>query len=106
MDIIKYSGLLAVVAHFTSEKGKLITVTLGLVELQEEHSGLNQATIVLNMLENYEIRNKLGYMVMNNVNSNDTLISIIANTLRKKEVFYNAMYRRLRYNDYVINLAI
>ncbi len=99
-------GLLAVVAHFTSEKGKLITVTLGLVELQGEHSGLNQATIVLNVLEDYEIRNKLGYMVMDNANPNDTLISVIADTLREEGVFYDATQRRLRCNGHVINLAV
>lgn len=34
-------GLLPVIGYFTSEKNKLIAVTLGLVELQGEHSGLN-----------------------------------------------------------------
>ena len=59
-------GLLAVVGHFTSEKGKLLTATLGLKELQGEHSRENRAGVVLDMLNDFGIRNELGYMVMDN----------------------------------------
>ena len=83
-------GLLAVVAHFTSEKLELCTVTLGLVELQGEHSGLNQAAIVLEILNDFGIRNKLGYMVMDNVGSNDSLIKAIATSLNEEGVPYDA----------------
>ena len=58
------------------------------------------------MLNDYEIRNKLRYLIINNVDINNTLIKYIVNTLSKKRVFYNAKYRRLRYNKHVINLAI
>ena len=58
------------------------------------------------MLNDYEIRNELGYMVMDNVGSNDTLITTIDTSLNDKEVSYNAIQRRLRCNDHVINLAV
>ncbi len=99
-------GLLAVVAHFTSELSELQTVTLALVELQGEHSGLNQALLVLKVLEDYGIRNKLGYMVMDNAHTNDTLISVIAEALREEGVLYDPQQRRLRCNGHVINLAV
>ncbi len=99
-------GLLAVVAHFTSEKSKLVTVTLGLVELEGDHSGENQAAIVLNVLDEYEIRNKLGYIVMDNAHQNDSLIAVIADALRDQGVLYDAQERRLRCNGHVINLAV
>ena len=94
------------VAYFTSEKGKLYAVTLALVELQGEHSGLNQAAIIIDILNDYGIRNKLGYMVMDNVGINDTLISVITESLYEEGVFYNTKQRRLRCNSHVINLAI
>lgn len=99
-------GLLAVVGHYTSEKGKLLTATLGLKELQGEHSGENQARVVLDVLNDFEIRNKLGYMVMDNVGINDTLINAIATSLNDEGVLYNAEHRRLRCNGHVINLAV
>ena len=43
---------------------------------------------------------------MDNVGSNNTLINTIATSLNDKGVLYNTNYRRLRYNNHVINLAI
>ena len=94
------------IRHFISEQSKHLTITLALKELQGEHSDKNQAEVVLNMLNNYGIRNKLGYMVMDNVRSNNTLINAVTASLNNEEVLYNTNHRRLRYNNYVINLAI
>ena len=83
-------NLLAVIGHFTSEDFKLHAITLALRELEEEHSGLNQAAIILDVLNDFEIRNKLGYMVMDNASSNNHLIDAIATSLHEEGVFYNA----------------
>ncbi len=99
-------GLLAVVAHFTSKKSKLVTVTLGLIKLEGDHSGENQAAIILNILDEYKIRNKLGYIVIDNAHQNDSLIAVIADALRDQGVLYNTQERRLRCNGHVINLAV
>ena len=101
-----YLPLLAIVAHFTSEKGVLSIALLDLIELQGEHSGENQAAIVLNILNDYEIRNKMDYMVIDNASSNNTLIDIIAASLRGEGVAYSALKRRHRCNSHVINLLV
>ena len=98
--------LLVVIAHFTEEDSKLHAVTLELKELEGDHSGLNQATYVLVVLEDFGIRNKLGYMIMDNASFNDQLIVTIVTALNEKGVFYNAQQRRLRYNKHVLNLAV
>ena len=98
--------LLAIIRHFTSEKGELHTITLALKELEGEHSGENQATIILDMLNDYKIRNKLGYMVIDNIESNNTLITAVATSLNDKGVSYNTIQQRLRYNNHVINLTV
>ena len=58
-------------------------------ELEGEYLGENQTTIILNVLDNFEIRNRLGYFMINNVKSNDTLISIVAEAFRTDKVFYD-----------------
>ena len=58
------------------------------------------------MFNDYKIRNKLKYIIINNVDFNDIFIKIIVNVLYKKEVLYNSLQRRFRYNDYIINLTI
>ena len=81
-------------------------ITLALKELEGEYLGLNQAAIILKVLDNFGIRNKLGYIVIDNTGTNDTLIKSITTTLYTEGVYYNTKQRRLRYNSYVINLAI
>ena len=41
------------------------------------------------MLNDFEIRNKLGYLVMNNAISNNVLTKTISDTLYKKGVLYS-----------------
>ena len=43
------------------------------------------------MLNNYEIRNKLRYIIINNVNLNNIFIKIIVDILRKKEILYDSL---------------
>lgn len=62
--------------------------------------------VILDILNDFEIRNKLSYMIIDNVRINNTLINAIATFLNDKEILYNAKYRRLRYNNHVINLTI
>ena len=66
-------GLLGIVAHFTSENCQLQCLTLSLKELEGAHSGDNQAALILQSLNDFEIRNRLGYFMMDNASSNDTL---------------------------------
>lgn len=93
-------------AHFTSEKKVLSVAILDLMKLQKEHSGENQTIIILNMLNDYKIRNKLDYIIINNIYSNNTFINVIAVFLKNKRVAYNAYKRRHKCNDHVINLTV
>ena len=99
-------GNLAIIAHFTSEKLHLETVTLALREIQGEHSGLNQADVVLEVLDDFYIRPKLGYFMMDNVSSNDRLVAHVADALTLDGVEYYALQRRLRCNGHIINSVV
>lgn len=99
-------GMLAVVAHFTSEKLKLHAVTLSLTEVQRDDSGQNQAAVVLEVVKDYGILGKLGYFMMDNVGFNDELVRTIAPALLKAGIPYNVDQRRLRCNGQIINLAV
>ena len=43
---------------------------------------------------------------MNNTYLNNSLITAITASLSNKGVLYNAKQRRLRYNNYIINLIV
>ena len=99
-------GVLAVVAHFTSEKLTLTTATLALIEIDGEHSGLNQALAVLRVIDDFQIRGKLGYFVMDNATTNDVLIERVAESLQESNIAYDGDTHRLRCNGHIINLVV
>ena len=98
--------ILAIVAYFTSEKLQHQTITLALVELEGEHTGLNMASVVLQTVDLYGFRNKLGYFVIDIHSANDTLVKDIAKSLRQDGVLYNPIQRRFRCNGHIINLVV
>ena len=77
-----------------------------MIEIEGEHSGLNQAIAVLRVVDDFGIRGKLGYFVMDNVTANDILVDYIADSLYKSNIAYNPKQRRLRCNSHVINLMV
>ena len=99
-------AVLAVVGHFTSEKLALTTATLAMIEIEGEHSGLNQAIAVLRVVDDFGIRGKLGYFVMDNATANDVLVDHIADSLHESNIAYDPKQRRLRCNGHVINLVV
>jgi len=98
--------ILAIFAHSTSEKLQLLTVTLGLIKIEGEHLGLNQANALLRVIGDLTIRGKLGYFVMDNVISNDTLMNAVANSLIADSITYDPDYCRLRCTGHIINLVV
>lgn len=99
-------GAWGLVSHFTSEEGVLCELLLSLSEQQGSHSGFNQAQTVLNTLTSYNIRNRLGYFVMDNATTNDSLMEHISADLESEGIVYNARQHRLRCNGQIINLAV
>ena len=99
-------GAWGIVSHFTSEEGVLCELLLSLSEQQGSHSGFNQAQTVLNTLTSYNIRNRLGYFVLDNACTNDALMEHISADLESEAIEYNARQHRLRCNGQIINLAV
>ena len=51
---------------------------LALREIQGRHTGENLAPIVLDILQDYSITYKLGYIQMDNATNNDTLMAALS----------------------------
>jgi len=95
-------AVLAVVAHFLDNNYKNTAVLLGLRRLQGSHSGENMAEIVLDMVSFYNIKDKLGYFILDNATSNDTAVRAILKDHGLGDQYYR---RRLRCLGHIINLA-
>ena len=97
---------LAIVAHFADEKLKRQDLLLALQGIQGQHTGENLAAMIIKVLDNFKIRNRLGYFVGDNATVNDKILRLIADALNKEGVNYNPDHRRLRCLGHVINLAV
>ena len=93
-------------AHFTNKKNVLNIATLDLIKLQKKYSNENQIALILKIFNDFEIRNKLGYMIIDNTYINDIFIDVIVVFLKDERIIYNTHKRRHRYNNYIINLII
>ena len=69
---------LGVVAHYISEDNELEHTVLALNEIQGPHEGENVALVVLEIVEDWGIVSKLGWLQMDNASNNDTLIRALS----------------------------
>lgn len=75
-------------------------------EVQGAHTGKNQASIMTNIVSDYNITTCLGYFMMDNAFSNDTFIEAVAQYLNNVSILYNAEQKRLCCNGHIINLSV
>jgi hypothetical protein len=73
--------MLAVVGHFVLHTSEAKSCLLSLRHVEGSHSGENIAQSVIAVIEEYEIKDLLGYFVLNNVSSNDTCVQEILKQL-------------------------
>jgi hypothetical protein len=69
--------ILGVIGH-TIVDGQLQEYVLALQEIQGRYTGENLASIVLDILQDYSITYKLGYIQIDNTTNNDTLIAALS----------------------------
>jgi hypothetical protein len=69
--------ILGIIAH-TMSCNQLQEYVLALRVIQGRHTGENLAPIVIDVLQDYGIAHKLGYIQMDNATNNDTLMAAIS----------------------------
>ncbi|XP_044724115.1 restless-like transposase [Hirsutella rhossiliensis] len=76
-------------------------LVLGMPELKISHSGENIAAQILEILESYEILDKVGYITLDNAGNMDTATEEIAEALG-----FDPKKRRVRCFGHVLNLVV
>jgi hypothetical protein len=66
-----------IIAYYISKDNKLESSVLALREIQRSHDGDNIAPIVEEVLEEWGIISKLGYLQMDNALNNDIMIKAL-----------------------------
>ena len=74
--------------------------------LKGEHSGINQAQIVLDVISEYKINGRIGYFMLNNMLSNNTAVDLILKTLYPKMSEKQWKCHQLWCLGHVVNLCV
>jgi len=94
--------LQAITAHYVDSEGVLRKALLGILEMEDGHSGSEVAQQVIKKLDNYGIKERLGYITTDNHGANDTLCVALSEQLEG----WQPLQRRLRCLGHIINLAV
>jgi hypothetical protein len=71
-------ALLGMIAHYFTENGQLCQSVLALRELEGQHTGENQAQLIMKVIEEYGIASKVGYFMMDNAENNETMMRALS----------------------------
>jgi len=101
-----HRSFLALVAHWVSSEGQLVTTTLGFRRLQGSHSGANQAELFWKILHLYQLRERLGYFTTDDVSNNDPALSEIQRLSQLEGIKFDAIECRVCCFGHIINLVV
>jgi hypothetical protein len=93
--------LLGICAHFVNADYELKAALITLPFIHGRYTGVTLSNIVLQVIQEYGIEEKVGYFMMDNASNNDTMME----ELQKSLPGFNVRQRRLRYLGHVVNLV-
>ncbi|KAJ6436908.1 P-loop containing nucleoside triphosphate hydrolase protein [Purpureocillium lavendulum] len=93
-------ALYGICCFFRDECNKPCKITLGLPEVSARHTGPNIAAEILDVIESYQIQDKIGYFTLDNAKNNDTAMEIIGG-----ELGFVGSRRRGRCFGHILNLS-
>ncbi|KAH7465308.1 hypothetical protein FOMA001_g17224 [Fusarium oxysporum f. sp. matthiolae] len=93
----------AIVVHFVdAETRGVAQALLSQREFKGSHNGKLQAKAFLEVVEEYDLRGKVGYFTMDNHDANDTMLDDIAKEIDSLD----PVARRLRCSGHIMNLIV
>ena len=70
-------SILGVIAYYTDKYKKLQYIVLELKEIDSEHISENQAIYFLKVINNYKIKSKIRYLIIDSIALNNILIKTL-----------------------------
>ncbi len=100
-------GIFRIVRHFIDEKRRLQALLLALIEIEGKHTEEQLAVNMFTVLDQFTIKNRLGYFVIDNDTSNDCMVTSISDQFFESDKLnYDSQQYWLRYNSHIINLSV
>jgi hypothetical protein len=106
--------IFGIIAYYIFDTGVLELVILAIKEIEGNYSGLNLAPVLMDVIRDWGIALKLGYIVMDNASNNDTIMLALSigtcfiwelyrtrliwtELLHKYSIIYDSVTHRIRY---------
>lgn len=100
-----YYAIISVYGHFIDKRGRRSSRLLAFRRLHGSHGGENQASALLNVIDEYQLRCKVGYFMCDNAKSNDKAVAAVLRQLLSGIQQRQILARRLRCLGHITNLA-
>jgi hypothetical protein len=98
-------SLMAVVAHYLDKSFINRTRLVALRRLYGSHSGENMAKMLLGIIQEFELTDRLGYFMIDNADSNDTCLEHLIREMVPNATDEDIDERRLRCWGHILNLV-
>ncbi|KAK8106569.1 reverse transcriptase [Apiospora kogelbergensis] len=92
--------LYGIACFFRNESNKPQKVIISVPELAERHTGENIASVVVQIISEFELNDKIGYFALDNASNNDTAMDYIGESLG-----FDGRKRRGRCLGHVLNIS-
>lgn len=99
-----YIAILSIYGHWISASGQWIDKLLAFRQVLGKHAGENQAQIVVEVLGELQIQDRIGCLVGDNAASNDTAVSTILTTIHPEFTREQRSAFRVRCLGHIVNL--
>ena len=98
-------AMLSVFAHYLDKDGVRRNRLLDFRRVLGAHTGENQASIIVEVLHEYDIASKIRYFMCDNASSNDTCVDTVLCAISPELSITQGKARRLRCHGHVVNLC-
>ena len=78
--LLNYFAIIVIVAYYINCNRARQMKFLALRQLKGEHSGINIAQVVFNVVGEYKIKSQIGYFVLDNASNNNITVNLILRT--------------------------
>lgn len=98
-------AIMGIYGHFINAAGHRRTQLLAFRRLRGDHSGENQAQLIVEVINEYLIAGSIGYLVCDNAKSNDVAVAAVLKELFPAIKASSMKARRLRCFGHITNLC-
>jgi hypothetical protein len=91
-----HRAFFGLVGHWLDSIGVVRCALLGLERFKGAHTGTNQAAVIWNIINLYELHHRIGYFTTDNASNNATALQELAKILEKHNIDFSPEQSRVR----------